>query len=125
MKINVITIDGPSASGKGALALKISNHFGFKILDSGVLYRLYAYFFKMDLPYEEIAKQIRTNIRFNTNKKRLSITYKENDITSELRSEVIAKFVGSSSSSDFVVFVSLSKTSINASNRLSPSGIIP
>ena len=98
MKINVITIDGPSASGKGALALKISNHFGFKILDSGVLYRLYAYFFKMDLPYEEIAKQIRTNIRFNTNKKRLSITYKENDITSELRSEVIAKLASEHSS---------------------------
>ena len=98
MKINVITIDGPSASGKGALALKISNHFGFKILDSGVLYRLYAYFFKMDLPYEEIAKQIRTNIKFNTNKKRLSITYKENDITSELRSEVIAKLASEHSS---------------------------
>ena len=98
MKINVITIDGPSASGKGALALKISNHFGFKILDSGVLYRLYAYFFKMDLPYEEIAKQIRTNIKFNTNKKRLSITYKENDITSELRSEVIAKLASELSS---------------------------
>ena len=73
-------------------------HFGFKILDSGVLYRLYAYFFKMDLPYEEIAKQIRTNIRFNTNKKRLSITYKENDITSELRSEVIAKLASEHSS---------------------------
>ena len=60
MKINVITIDGPSASGKGALALGIANHFGFKILDSGVLYRLYAYFFRMNLSSDKIAKQIKT-----------------------------------------------------------------
>ena len=39
-KINVITIDGPSASGKGALARGIANKFDFNILDSGVLYRL-------------------------------------------------------------------------------------
>ena len=46
-KINVITIDGPSASGKGALARGIANKFDFNILDSGVLYRLYAYLSKM------------------------------------------------------------------------------
>ena len=39
-KINVITIDGPSASGKGALSRKIAHNFGFDILDSGLLYRL-------------------------------------------------------------------------------------
>ena len=33
-KINVITIDGPSASGKGALARGIANKFDFNILDS-------------------------------------------------------------------------------------------
>ena len=98
MKINVITIDGPSASGKGALALGIANHFGFKILDSGVLYRLYAYFFRMNLSSDKIAKQIKTNVKFNTNNERLSITYEENDITSELRSEVIAKLASEHSS---------------------------
>jgi Cytidylate kinase len=44
-KINVVTIDGPSASGKGELAKGIANHFNFKLLDSGILYRLFAYFF--------------------------------------------------------------------------------
>ena len=48
-KINVITIDGPSASGKGALARGIAHKFGFNILDSGVLYRLYAYLSNMSL----------------------------------------------------------------------------
>ena len=65
MKINVITIDGPSASGKGALALRIVNNFGFKILDSGALYRLYAYFSKMNFSPVEIINQIKMNIIFN------------------------------------------------------------
>jgi len=46
-KINVVTIDGPSASGKGELAKSIAHHFDFKLLDSGILYRLFAYFFNL------------------------------------------------------------------------------
>ena len=98
MKVNVITIDGPSASGKGALALRISNIFGFKILDSGALYRLYAYFSKMNFSPVEIINQIKMNIIFNNHKNRLSIIYKEDDISSELRSEAIAKLASELSS---------------------------
>ena len=97
-KINVITIDGPSASGKGALALRIANNFGFKILDSGALYRLYAYFSKMNFSPVEIIYQIKMNIIFNNHKNRLSIIYKEDDISSELRSEAIAKLASELSS---------------------------
>ena len=42
MQPYVITIDGPSGSGKGTLALKIANTLGFSILDSGAIYRLTA-----------------------------------------------------------------------------------
>ena len=35
----IIAIDGPAASGKGTLARCIANHFGFKHLDTGLLYR--------------------------------------------------------------------------------------
>ena len=97
-KINVITIDGPSASGKGALALRIANNFGFKILDSGALYRLYAYFFKMNFSPVEIIYQIKMNIIFDNHKNRLSIIYEEDDISSELRSEAIAKLASELSS---------------------------
>ena len=97
-KINVITIDGPSASGKGALALRIANDFGFKILDSGALYRLYAYFSKMNFSPVEIIYQIKMNIIFNNRKNRLSIIYEEDDISSELRSEAIAKLASELSS---------------------------
>jgi cytidylate kinase len=40
--IPVITIDGPTASGKGTVAAKIAEKLGFHLLDSGALYRLTA-----------------------------------------------------------------------------------
>ncbi|QWD76530.1 (d)CMP kinase [Polynucleobacter sp. MWH-UH24A] len=38
----VIAIDGPTASGKGTVAMHVANHLGFHYLDSGALYRLVA-----------------------------------------------------------------------------------
>jgi CMP/dCMP kinase len=38
----VITIDGPTASGKGTIALRLANQLGWHYLDSGALYRLVA-----------------------------------------------------------------------------------
>jgi cytidylate kinase len=39
---SVLTIDGPTASGKGTIALRIARTLGFHYLDSGALYRLTA-----------------------------------------------------------------------------------
>lgn len=41
-EIPVITIDGPSASGKGTIAQRVAKKLGFHYLDSGALYRLIA-----------------------------------------------------------------------------------
>jgi 3-phosphoshikimate 1-carboxyvinyltransferase len=38
--IPVICIDGPSASGKGTLAVEVARHLGYHYLDSGSLYRV-------------------------------------------------------------------------------------
>jgi 3-phosphoshikimate 1-carboxyvinyltransferase len=38
-EIPVITIDGPTASGKGTLAAEVARHLGYELLDSGALYR--------------------------------------------------------------------------------------
>lgn len=38
----VIAIDGPTASGKGTVAMQVANRLGFYYLDSGALYRLVA-----------------------------------------------------------------------------------
>ena len=97
-KINVITIDGPSASGKGALARGIANSLGFNILDSGVLYRLYAYLSNISYSPDEIAIQIQKYVLFKKSEERLSVIYKKNDITSEIRSEIIAKSASEHSS---------------------------
>ncbi|MDJ0832395.1 MAG: (d)CMP kinase [Gammaproteobacteria bacterium] len=42
MQPYVITVDGPSGSGKGSLALRLAKQLGFHILDSGAIYRLAA-----------------------------------------------------------------------------------
>lgn len=40
--IPVLTIDGPTASGKGTVASRVAEALGFALLDSGALYRLTA-----------------------------------------------------------------------------------
>ncbi len=40
MQVPVITIDGPSGSGKGTIAQRIARQLGYHLLDSGALYRI-------------------------------------------------------------------------------------
>jgi len=40
MKQNIITIDGPAASGKGTLARRLADHLNYFYLDTGKIYRL-------------------------------------------------------------------------------------
>ena len=40
--IPVLTIDGPSGSGKGTIARRVAAELGWNLLDSGALYRLTA-----------------------------------------------------------------------------------
>ncbi|MEQ1582427.1 MAG: (d)CMP kinase [Steroidobacteraceae bacterium] len=41
-RIPVLTIDGPSGSGKGTVARRVAERLGWHLLDSGALYRLVA-----------------------------------------------------------------------------------
>ncbi len=43
MSLKVITIDGPSGSGKGTIAGLLARELGWRLLDSGALYRLLAF----------------------------------------------------------------------------------
>ena len=97
-KINVVTIDGPSASGKGELSKSIAHHFDFKLLDSGILYRLFAYFFNLNLSNQEIAAKINNEISFKLKEEIFKIFYQNEDITTHLRSEDIAKVASKLSS---------------------------
>jgi len=90
-RINVITIDGPAASGKGSLAISIANQFSLKLLDSGSLYRLFA-FFEKNTDYSEIVEIIKNRVEFKlTNESQNIILDKNVDITHELKSEEVAK----------------------------------
>ena len=101
-KINVITVDGPSASGKGSLARKIAQIFDLSILDSGSLYRLYALFVEEGFDMRSSPKIIKSNIEFKIIQEDLMITNLKDDITSKLRSEQIATLASELSSSEEV-----------------------
>ena len=97
-KINVITIDGPSASGKGSLARELAKTYDLSILDSGSLYRLYAYFAREGMNSELISNAIQENIEFKIFNKDLVIMNADNDITNKLRSESVASLASELSS---------------------------
>lgn len=67
--IPVITIDGPSGSGKGTLARRLAEKLGFHLLDSGALYRLTALAARkrsIDLDDPEVAAVAQTlNVHFD------------------------------------------------------------
>ena len=89
-KRQIITIDGPSAAGKGSLARQLALFLNFSILDSGALYRSYAYFYNKDLCQEEIKNEIKDLI-FIPEEDDTKILHKNIDITGSIRNEEIAK----------------------------------
>ena len=91
MKLNIVTIDGPSASGKGSLSKNIAKHLDFNILDSGLLYRVYAYLFSISGNHEEIKKLISEQITFVSDQDGINVLKDDNNITHELRTEKTAK----------------------------------
>ena len=98
-RINVVTIDGPAASGKGSLAISIANQFSLKLLDSGSLYRLFAFFEKRNTDYIEIVEIIKNRVEFELSKERQKIILDKNiDITDKLKSEEVAKSASTLSS---------------------------
>ena len=98
-RINVVTIDGPAASGKGSLAISIANQFSLKLLDSGSLYRLFAFFEKRNIDYIEIVEIIKNRVEFQLSKERQKIILDKNiDITDKLKSEEVAKSASTLSS---------------------------
>ena len=88
--IPVITIDGPSASGKGTVAARVAARLGFHYLDSGALYRLVALAArKLENPSEtQLAALAQTlPARFEGDRVYLA----DQDVSDELRSECVGE----------------------------------
>ena len=87
---NIITIDGPSASGKGSLAKALAKELNFILLDSGLLYRAYSYCFDQAHNHPS-AKKLFSNLRIDSIDHEMHVFESNIDITSILRHENIAK----------------------------------
>ena len=94
---NIITIDGPSASGKGSLTRSIADNLSFDVLDSGLLYRAYAYLYEKGVQTSEIASHIK-NLSFKFNLNDVHVHDNKEEITTTLRSEKIAQVASTLSS---------------------------
>ena len=88
----IITIDGPSGSGKGTVAAQVADRLGWNYLDSGSLYRLTALAaMRSQIPFEseskvsELAKNL--NVQFVEGR----ILLNNEDVTDVIRTEVIGE----------------------------------
>ena len=87
---NIITIDGPSASGKGSLAKALAKELSFILLDSGLLYRAYSYCFDHSKNHFRAA-ELFSNLNIKIIDHEMHVFENEKDITLILRNEGVAK----------------------------------
>lgn len=101
MTIQIITIDGPSGSGKGTLAAKLADHYQYHLLDSGALYRLLGLSLQNKalidaLDDESVLKQsvtIATNldIQFKNSASGTIVLLDKQDVTQTIRTERVGE----------------------------------
>ncbi|AEB57990.1 (d)CMP kinase [Ectopseudomonas mendocina] len=90
MSAPVITVDGPSGSGKGTLCALLAKQLGWNLLDSGALYRLLAFAagnHGIDLTNEEALKQLAAHLDVQFIDKRIILEGEE--VTDAIRNEQV------------------------------------
>ena len=100
MTVQIITIDGPSGSGKGTLAAKLAAHYQFHLLDSGALYRLLGLaLHKQDLLdqldtqlSQSVAIATQLNIQFVTQPDGTQVLLDGEDVTQTIRTERVGEY---------------------------------
>jgi cytidylate kinase len=94
--IPVITIDGPSASGKGTVSRLLAQRLGWHMLDSGALYRLVAYAAqKHDIALDDVptlatlAANLEVNFLTDPEHPDTRIMLEGEDVSTTIRTEVV------------------------------------
>lgn len=94
--IPVITVDGPTASGKGTLASALAQRLGYKFLDSGSLYRITALLaieHDVDLDdagaLEQLARQVGKDISLRFDGEHVWLS--DRDVSADLRHEEVGQ----------------------------------
>ncbi len=95
-QVPVITIDGPSGSGKGTVAALLAARLGWNFLDSGALYRLLAFAARnhgVDLTNEESLKVLAAHldVQFGADKNGhgMRIVLEGEEVTQAIRNEQV------------------------------------
>lgn len=95
--IPVITIDGPSGSGKGTISHLLAQELGWHFLDSGAIYRAAAWVaIATQTPIEEdsllpLATNLALNFSVPSSEQLLRIFWRQQDITDDIRTEEISQ----------------------------------
>ncbi|MEK9650109.1 MAG: (d)CMP kinase [Gammaproteobacteria bacterium] len=91
LEAQLITIDGPSASGKGLASRNVAKILGFRLLDSGLLYRAYGYLFLKHGSHDKTIQAF-NNLEFSFSENNETLILEDGtNITASLRSQAIAQ----------------------------------
>ena len=86
--IPVLTIDGPSGSGKGTIAALVAETLGWHILDSGALYRLSGYSaVKSNIDFSDIDKLVNNTLEMSVHFESGRVWLDDEDVSLEIRTE--------------------------------------
>ena len=90
--IAIVTIDGPTASGKGTVARLVAQSLGFHYLDSGAIYRVLAYVAKIKtVAWQDVAGLTILAAQLAPRFMGEQVWLDDTDISSPIRSEAISQ----------------------------------
>ncbi len=105
----VIAIDGPSGSGKSAVAKNLSQELGILYIDTGSMFRALAYFFHHhNIPFEECAQSrdflahLQLNYGIDPQTKNAKIHINDLDLTDLIRAHEVSTLASMISSKQYV-----------------------
>jgi cytidylate kinase len=93
-RIPIVTIDGPSGSGKGTISRLMHKELGWHYLDSGALYRILAFSaeskgmsFVEEAALAELAKSLQIQFIEIPNSEHIGVYLDQHEITTQIRTE--------------------------------------